>query len=135
MPLFRNLPNRAGDELAVNAALGKFRQNHPELPIAYERLAADDRHVERTMAIDDVHEFVDQLLALEVADLPQRHPAADVVVAVGVAARAAERTFAGDLDRQNGCVAGEDTSPRRNNAFHIAPLYQRLLGSLRPATA
>ena len=40
-----------------------------ELAVAHQRLAADDRHVERLVAIDQRHDAVDQLLTLEVAHL------------------------------------------------------------------
>ena len=60
----------------MDAALGQLREDHPELAVAHERLAADDRDVQGAVSIHDRHELVDQLLALEVAHFAQRHAAA-----------------------------------------------------------
>ena len=56
--------------------------------------------------------------AFVVADLAERDIAAQMFVAVGVAAGAAERALARDLDRQRGTVSAEDPPPRRDNSFH-----------------
>ncbi len=69
------------------------RQDLVELAITHERFAADDRDVKRSMRVDEREEPIDKFLALEVADLPQRDVAAEVIVAVGVTARAT----AGDI--------------------------------------
>ena len=98
------------------------RQDGRQLAIADERLAADDRDVQRAMAIDERHDAVDELLALEVADLAQREVAAEMIVAVGVAAGTAERAFAGDLDGERRRVAGEDSTPGWENTFHRATI-------------
>jgi hypothetical protein len=50
------------------------------------------------MLVDQRKEAIDELLSLEVADLPQRDLAAEMFVALGVTSRAAERALAGDLD-------------------------------------
>ena len=42
-----------------------------------------------------------------------------MIVAVGVAAGAAQRTLAGDLDRQRWCVSGQDPSPRAQDPIHL----------------
>ena len=82
-----------------------------QLAIAHQRLAADDRDVQRPMFVDERHHAVDQLLAFEVADLAQREVAAEMIVAVGVAAGTAQRTLARDFDRKGGRVAREDATP------------------------
>ena len=79
---------------------GQRRQDLVQLAKADQRLAADDRDVQRLVLVDQSHEPIDELLALVVADLPQRDAAAQMLVAVGVTARAAQRTLAGDFDRQ-----------------------------------
>ena len=85
----RDLAHGARDELHVDAALRQQREQRVQLPVADERLAADDRQVKRPVLIDQLEHAVDELLALEVAHLAQRQIAAEMVVAVGVAARAA----------------------------------------------
>ena len=69
-----------------------------------------------------------ELLALEVADLAQRDVAAEMIVAVGVAAGTAQRTLAGDFDRERRSVAGEDATPRRNRSIPSLHYSSRLLG-------
>ena len=68
-PLQRDLAHGARDELHVNPAFRQQRQQRVQLAVADERLAADDRQMKRPVAIDEREDAVDQLLALEVADL------------------------------------------------------------------
>ena len=94
------------------------RQNLLQLAEPDERLAADDRDVNRLLLVDDRENAIDEFLSFVVGDLSERDVAAEVLVAVGVAARAAERAFARDFDREGGIVAAEDASPRGDDAFH-----------------
>ena len=55
-PFGWNRPNRAGHDLGMNPARGELRQDLPELAIAHQRLAADDRDVQRLVTIDHRHE-------------------------------------------------------------------------------
>ena len=100
---------------------GQLRQQRLELAEPDERLATDNRKVHRPMALDDVQHAVDELLSLEVRELAQHDVAAEMRVAVGVAARAAQRTLARDLDRQVRLVPCEDPAPRLEDcaAFHL----------------
>src|SRR2546425_241685 len=93
-PRLWNLAHRARDELRVDAAGREPGKNHLELAIANERLAAHDRHVQRSIPVDQPDHAVDQLLALEVANLIERDLSAEVIVAVRVAAGATERALA-----------------------------------------
>ena len=95
-----NRTHRARHELRVDAARREQRQQLLELAVPHERLAADDRYVKWLLFVDDGHEPVDQLLAFVVGDLSQRDVAAEVLIAVCVAAGAAQRTLAGDFDRE-----------------------------------
>ena len=122
-PLGGNLAHGARHELHVNPARGKQRQDRVQLAIADERFAADDRHVQRLVPIDQRDDAVDELLALEVADLPQRDLAAEVIVAVGVAAGASQRAFARDLDGKGRGISAEDAAPCSEDAFHIGTHY------------
>ena len=130
----RDLANGARHELHVNAAFGEDRQERVQLAVADERLAADDREMQRTVAIDELDDAVDELLALEVADLAQRHLAAEVIVAVGVAAGAVQRAFARDFDRQRRRVAGKNSTPR-GQTHSILPLYPSRTCILESVTA
>jgi hypothetical protein len=50
------------------------------------------------MLVDEREHPVNELLALEIANLSQRDGAAEMIVPVRVTARTAERTFPRDLD-------------------------------------
>ena len=63
------------------------------------------------VAIDERHETGDELVALVVGEPAQRDVAAKMLVAVGVAARTAQRTLLGDLDREFRTIARENTAP------------------------
>ena len=72
------------------------------------------------MAIDQLDDAVDERLTLEVPYLPQRDVAAEMVVAVSVAAWAAQRALARNLDGKRRSVPGENPSPGRNDPFQNA---------------
>ena len=116
-PADRDLADGARHELRVDAARGQDRQQRVELAVADERFAADDRQVQRAMAIHEREHAVDERLALEVAQLAQPEVAAQVIVAVRVAAGAVQRALARDLDRERGRVAAEYPSPGRQDPF------------------
>ena len=81
-----NWPHRARHDLRVDALRRELRQEHVELAVAHERFAADDRQLHRAMTRDEIEHAVDERLALEVGQLPQHDAAAEMIVAVGVAA-------------------------------------------------
>ena len=92
-----------------------------ELAKPHERFAADDRQMQWLQPVDDVDHAVDQFLALVVGKLSQNDVAAEVGVAIGVAARAPQRTLARDLNRQVRPVAREDAPPSLEDGtgFHF----------------
>src|SRR5262245_56974343 len=103
----------------MNAALGELRENLIQFLVADQGLAPDDRDMKRAVLVDHRHEVVNQLLSLEVADGAQGQlDAAEVVVAVGVAAGTVKRALPRNLDREGRRVAGEDSTPGCKNAFH-----------------
>jgi hypothetical protein len=61
-------------------------------------LAAHQSHLQRLVPVHQRKHALHQLVAALVAQLAQRHLAAQVVFAVGVAARAAQGALARDLD-------------------------------------
>src|SRR5262245_9625163 len=70
------------------------------------------------MAIDEIDHAVDERLTFEVAYFTKRQLAAEVIVAVRIAPRTSQRTFARDLDRQRRYVTGEDATPSRDDPLH-----------------
>src|SRR5688572_17481686 len=91
------------------------------------------------MAIDECHEALDELLALVVGQPSKRDVAAKVIVAVGIAARASERTLFRDFDRQIWTVSGENPSPRVDHvlrvhavALHVGVHYEPVSRTQQP---
>jgi len=123
-PRDRNRTHGACHHLHVQAALRQLRQQHVELAIADERLAADERHVQRLQPIDDFDDAVDEGLALSIGQRSECLAAAKVFVAVGVTARATQRAFTGDFNREVGTIPRQNLAPRADNAFHLKTLAQ-----------
>jgi hypothetical protein len=82
----------------VDPSLGELRQDSAKLAVTHKRLAADNRDVKGTLAIDERHEARDQFVAFVVGETAQRDAAAEMIVAVGVAAGTTQWTLARDLD-------------------------------------
>ena len=120
-PLDGNRPHGARDELRVDAHLGHARKNFVELAKANERLAADDRDVQRLVFVEERKHRVDQLLAFEVLQLAQLDLSAQMVVAVCIAAGARQRTLPRNFNREVRLIARENPAPRPDDAFHAAP--------------
>src|SRR5690606_33559709 len=120
-PLGGNRTDGARHHLDVEAAGRQLRQQLVELPEPHQRLTADDGDVYRLVAIDERVHAVDERLPLEVAHLPQRRRAAEVIVAVRVAAGTTEGTLTGDFDRQGRWIPTENPPPRREYPFHAHP--------------
>ena len=108
----------------VHAHRGELRQQHLELAKSHERLAADDRQMQRPMPAHDVEHAVDELLPLVVGQLPQHDVAAEMRVAVGVAARTTQRTFARDFDGEIRPVPLKNEAPGLDDGagFHLQSL-------------
>ena|SRR5437870_6634888 len=109
-PLERNSTNSAGDELNMNFACLELRQNVIQFSEPHQRLSANDGDMQWLVAIHQFDKPPNKFRSLEVADLVQQNPA-DVFVAVRIATRTAQRAFLGDLYRQEGSAARENSFP------------------------
>src|SRR3954470_1758374 len=78
------------------------------------------------MRIDQREKSIDEFRAFEIADLPKGDFATQMIVAVGVTARAFEGTFAGNLNRQGRTITAKDSPPRGDNAFHLPTITKRI---------
>src|SRR5262245_60144675 len=114
----RDFTHGARDELGVNASLRENGNQCFQLAIAYERLATDDRDVQRLVLINQAQHPINEFLPLEVANLTQGDLAAEMVVAVRIAPRTAQRALASDFDRERRCVPCEDPTPGSDDAIH-----------------
>jgi hypothetical protein len=70
------------------------------------------------MTIGEGEHAVDQFLTFEVAYLTECDVTAEMIVAVGITARAMQRALARDLDGKRRRVATQDSAPRGEDAFH-----------------
>ena len=71
------------------------------------------------MVVDRAHHAVHELLALEVPNLAQRHLAAEMVLAVCIAAGTVQRAFTGDFNRERRHISGENTAPGCDDPIHL----------------
>src|SRR5262245_15445580 len=74
--------------------------------------------MQRTMTIHEIDHAIDERLPFEIAYFTKRQVAAKMIVAVRIASRTPQRTFACDLDRQRRLIAGQDATPSRNDPIH-----------------
>ena len=107
-PLHRDGDDAAGHHQREDAHAAEDRKDFAELAVTHERLSAHQRYVQRAMLLHQVDDAAHQLLAAEIAELPQGHITAQVGIPVGVAARTGERAFASDLDREHRGPAAQD---------------------------
>src|SRR5262249_54764151 len=77
-PLPGDSSYRARDELYMDTPFRQQRQQRVQLAVPDERLAADDRHVQRTMVVDQREHTVDQFLTLEIPKTAERDVAAEM---------------------------------------------------------
>ena len=92
-PLHRYRNHGAGDYDGVDSAGAKLREHFTQFPMADQRLAADQRDVERLVLVDDAEDPFDQFVAATIANLTQGNQTTQMVAAIGVASGTAERTF------------------------------------------
>jgi hypothetical protein len=69
-----------------------------QLAKAHQRFTPDNRQVERAEAIDQRQDFIDELLPLVIINLSQYRRAAQMLVVIGVTARAGKRALARKLN-------------------------------------
>ena len=110
-PLDGNGNHGARHNQRENIHAAQDRENAAQFLVADERLAADQRNVNRLVLADEIDDAVDESVAAQVIQLAKSGFAAEVRVAVSVAAGACERAFARDFDREHGDFASENVSP------------------------
>ena len=123
-PLRRDGANGAGDELDFDAHLIQLRQQDIQFAEPHQRLAANDREVERAVTANQRQHSVNQLLAFVIGKRAQRPALPEMFGLVSVTSRAAQRALAGDLDRQHRMMAAQNAAPAADNVsfFHCEPL-------------
>jgi hypothetical protein len=83
----------------MNTQLPKDRENSVQLAVPNHGFPADQGNMNGTMFPHESEHTFDERISAKVAQLPQRNASGEMVLAVGVAARAVEWTLPRDLDR------------------------------------
>ena len=91
---------------------GEDGQDATEFAMADERFASHDRDVLWFVPADQFENAVNECLAAKIAEFAEGNSAPEVRVAVGVTARAAQRTFTRNFDGEHGDAATENAAPR-----------------------
>ena len=82
----------------MNAHPGQLRQHHIELAKAHERLSTNQRQLNRPISPREIQQPVHERLPFEVRQFAQQLAAAEVGLAICIAAGAAQRTLPRDFD-------------------------------------
>jgi len=114
-PFGGNGDHRACDNQRENIHAAENRKNAAEFLVADERLAADEGNMDRLVFSDEIDDAIDKSVATKIVELAKSGFAAEVRIAVGIAARAGERALASDFDRKHGNFAGKNISPGRED--------------------
>lgn len=129
-PLDRDGNHGASDHERKNIHAAEYRKNAAEFFVADERLAADERNVNRFVLADEIDDAVDESVAAEIVELSKSGFAAEMRIAIGITAGTSERTFASDFNGEHGDFTGENISPGREN-FALGEAWVRSGGGHR----
>src|SRR5215472_606467 len=113
-PFLRYGTKSTGDDLDVNASGIELREQLRDLAVADQRVAADDREVQRTVFIHQGEQALHQFLASLVMKLPQVHTAY-MSFFVGVTSGTAQRTLPRDFNGERRPSAAQDAFPGLND--------------------
>jgi hypothetical protein len=108
-------PERTRNELHVNTALDQLRNDALHLAIPHQRIAPDERQMQRLRAIDDLQNAVDQIVALEIAKLTKCGCSAEMIILVRVTSWTSEGALSSYFDRKGRSAARKNGPPRAEN--------------------
>jgi hypothetical protein len=72
---------------------------------AHERFATHKRNVNGPVRIDQLHHSIHEFLSTKVTDLTQHRSPAEMLISIGIATWASERTLFGDFYRKERSAA------------------------------
>jgi hypothetical protein len=96
----------------VHSAADERRNQHLELSISNQRIAAHKRKMKRFQAIDNLQHTIDKSLPFSVMQTSERDLTSKVLIIVRVAPGTAKRAFFRDFDGERGLFALQYLSPR-----------------------
>jgi len=111
-PVGRNRPHRACHHLRPHASRFQPLENLAHLAVPYQRLASDNRYVQRLQLVHHLGGSPHQFVASVVTQLPQQGSVSQVLRGVCITPRTSQRTLLGDLQRQERPVSCKNPSPR-----------------------
>jgi hypothetical protein len=100
-----------------------------------ERLSADKRHLHWLMLVNESEHAFDEGITAPVVHLTERDDAPQVLRLIGIAARAMERTLAGDFDRQQGTVPAKHSAARSQQRAKLDRLARSGSGHIHDDTS
>jgi hypothetical protein len=118
-PGSRNLTESTGNDLDVNAALGKPGQKDIQLAIADQRITADNGEMQRAIFVHQSENIGYEGIAFVVRELPERKTFTRMTKLIGIAAGTTEWTFPGNFYRQRRASTAENPAPRTDNLLNI----------------
>ncbi len=110
-PFDGNRPNGAGDDLDVNIPGFEDGQYLIQLSETHQWFSTDNGHMQRPVLIHQTNHSIDQSLSLKIADLPKYGISPKMIRPVCITARASERAFLCNFNRQNRWTAGKNGFP------------------------
>ena len=99
-PFDGNWAHSARHQLDVHVARFDLREDLSDLLEAHERFAAHERNVNGPVRIDQLHHSIHEFLSTKVTDLTQNRSPAEMLISIGIAAWACERTLFSDFYRE-----------------------------------
>src|ERR1700736_6481085 len=115
----------------MNTALLELREEHLQLAVAHQGVAAHQGEVDGLLAIDNGEDAADQVVAFVIGQLAQVHPAGPQMFRlVRVTTGTTQGAFAGDFDRERWLLAGENAGP---GVQYFRFLHSGSSGEMKPA--
>jgi hypothetical protein len=122
----------------VGAAGAEDGENAAQFTMADERLASDERDVHGIVALDQLEDAADQIVAAEVGKIAELGCAGEVRITIGIASGTAQGAFASNFDREKRDFPTQDFPPgsqyvkwihtRKTRLFWLKGCYLRDAG-------
>jgi hypothetical protein len=95
----------------MNPSIDQQRDHQLEFTIPDERIASDNRQVQRLKSVDDFQDTVYEFLPPAITETSQSHPSSQVRVIIGIASGTMQRAFASNLNGERGPLSFKNLAP------------------------
>jgi hypothetical protein len=117
-PLLWDGNDRAGDYQGMNSLRTKSGEDPAELAMSNQRLAANQRHMQRPVFANEVEHAIYEGLAAKIGELAQGRAASKMGISIRIAAGTVQRALASDFDGKHRSAAVEYVPPARQHFGH-----------------